>query len=389
MSRTYNPIHFEDLDPKRFEDLIRGLAYDFRDWREIEATGRKGNDKGFDIRAWEKPVDDDEEDIQQEKKWLIQCKREQKIGPKKAKQYAEDILKENSDLYGVLFVASADLSIDARDAIRKTFAEGGVTEVSIWSRSEIEDQLYQPKNDHLLFAYFGFSIVKRKQSMKTKVRAKLAAKRKVTRILGEVNEFHYRDVLVINSEYSDYPMLPKNYAKLSVPERPFIQGCFLRHYYGGIIVYTGEFYAYVDKEKQEYDIEERHNLYHNGPSDSELKPNKTVLKNHYNVALFQDSIDANKQYHYYECYVVPYENIIDIDEAGDEYNDDPHIIVSPNDQGQTIRKPRVHYFYQRVGWANGSIYLPFDHKYKRISFFPKRYPKPKPPKENKRNYVKS
>jgi len=39
-SRTLNPIHFEDLEPHRFEDLIRQLIYDYRDWTSLEATGR-------------------------------------------------------------------------------------------------------------------------------------------------------------------------------------------------------------------------------------------------------------------------------------------------------------------------------------------------------------
>jgi hypothetical protein len=42
ITRTLGPIHFEDLDPRRFEDLVRELAYDFRDWQSIEATGRGG-----------------------------------------------------------------------------------------------------------------------------------------------------------------------------------------------------------------------------------------------------------------------------------------------------------------------------------------------------------
>jgi hypothetical protein len=33
ITRTYGQIHFEDLDPKRFEDLIRQLIYDFKDWQ--------------------------------------------------------------------------------------------------------------------------------------------------------------------------------------------------------------------------------------------------------------------------------------------------------------------------------------------------------------------
>ncbi len=41
ISRTYGPIHFEDLDPHRFEDLVRELIYDYKDWQSIERSGDK------------------------------------------------------------------------------------------------------------------------------------------------------------------------------------------------------------------------------------------------------------------------------------------------------------------------------------------------------------
>ena len=53
-TRTINPLHFEDLEPHRFEDLARQLIYDFRNWSSIEAIGRSGSDEGIDIRATEK-----------------------------------------------------------------------------------------------------------------------------------------------------------------------------------------------------------------------------------------------------------------------------------------------------------------------------------------------
>jgi hypothetical protein len=52
-TRTINPIHFEDLESHRIEDLIRQLAYDYRNWQNIEATGRLGSGDGIDIRATE------------------------------------------------------------------------------------------------------------------------------------------------------------------------------------------------------------------------------------------------------------------------------------------------------------------------------------------------
>lgn len=102
VTRTYGPIHFEDLDPHRFEDLLRELIYDYKDWQTIEATGRSGSDDGFDIRAYEKIEDtsraEKEEDSEVEEihpmegnLWMIQGKREREIGPKKVKSIIAEI----------------------------------------------------------------------------------------------------------------------------------------------------------------------------------------------------------------------------------------------------------------------------------------------------------
>lgn len=55
---TLSPLHFEDLEPQRFEDLVRQLAYQFRSWRVIEAAGRLDADAGMDISAIESPGSD-------------------------------------------------------------------------------------------------------------------------------------------------------------------------------------------------------------------------------------------------------------------------------------------------------------------------------------------
>ena len=52
-THTIGPLHLEDLEPHRFEDLVRQLSHDFRPWRQLEATGRAGSDESFDVRGWE------------------------------------------------------------------------------------------------------------------------------------------------------------------------------------------------------------------------------------------------------------------------------------------------------------------------------------------------
>ena len=50
-TRTLNPLPFNDLEPHRFEDLVRQLVYDFRPWKKLEALGRSGDDEGIDTGA--------------------------------------------------------------------------------------------------------------------------------------------------------------------------------------------------------------------------------------------------------------------------------------------------------------------------------------------------
>ena len=52
-TKTLNPLPFQDLEPHRFEDLVRQLAYDFKNWRSLEPTGRLGADDGYDARGFE------------------------------------------------------------------------------------------------------------------------------------------------------------------------------------------------------------------------------------------------------------------------------------------------------------------------------------------------
>lgn len=108
-TRTLNPLPFDALEPKRFEDLIRQLAYDFRSWRLLEATGRSGSDDGFDARGYEivdtsadVPPDEDDVDADDissgefhDRLWLIQCKRERTIAPSKMNKYLSEIKTDN------------------------------------------------------------------------------------------------------------------------------------------------------------------------------------------------------------------------------------------------------------------------------------------------------
>lgn len=375
MSRTINPLHFEDLEPKRFEDLVRQLAYDYRIWSDIEATGRSGGDGGFDIRAWEKVAQtDDDADSPSDRQWLIQCKREQVIGPTKAGAYAKEIVENNPGLYGVLFVTSSVLSKKARDAIREEFAKGGVQEIHIWTRSELEDQLFQPKNDHLLFAYFGYSLLRKRVTVKTRVKSILAIKRKLHKILGE---HPYGDIMIRDAAFESYPETDKYDSKPN-DDPPVIFGRVHGYYYGGLVVILERYNAYYDREKKEYDYDDRYNQIHLSTSAFEDLYRAKEPKNRVAFVTFHRSIDDKHRYHYVKVAAIPYESIVDIDDTGDEFFDGNHLFVLRDSDGTLFRRPRTEFIHKDGNYHN---LMNLDKKVKRIKYFPTAYRSRKPKQE--------
>lgn len=259
-TRTTNPLPFQDLEPKRFEDLVRQLAYDFRPWRSLEATGRSGGDEGFDARGLEMvgspkhredagaPEDDEQNDgpvTIPDRLWLIQCKREREIGPSKAEAHLKEIVvRAEEPLFGLIFAACCDLSKKTRDAILEWGRTNGLEEVHVWGRGELEDMLFQPKNDHLLFAYFGISLVIRRRSQATQLRAELAVKRKLLKTVA----LSSAQILVRDPSADAYPCIragarPTGW-RVYAPEK-------LTH--RGLMLSVRWHYAFVDRKSDEWD----------------------------------------------------------------------------------------------------------------------------------------
>lgn len=213
-SKTVNPLHFEDLEPHRFEDLVRQLAYDFRIWHSIEATGRLGSDEGIDIRAIERLpalADGDEENeggssSHDEHVWIIQCKREKRIGPTKIKEiFAAAVNEETTIPYGFILAAACDFSYRSREVFRLEANRLGIDEFFLWGKAELEDMLFLPKNDHLLFAYFGLSLQVRRRSERTALNNRLVIKRKLVNSFKSLTGPFHQTVLLRDAAAAEYP----------------------------------------------------------------------------------------------------------------------------------------------------------------------------------------
>ena len=198
VTRTTNPLPFEHLDPKRFEDLIRQLAYDFRQWQQLEATGRAGSDDGYDARGWEiigeqpDPMEDNEEDEEDEPHLSpeAKCGDGSSNANARSKSARLRFAPISTQYHGrSARTCTASSSRPAATSQRRPETCCAKNAAS-WHRRvphlgqgrDPEDMLFQPKNDGILFAYFGFSLSIRRRSVKTELRARLTTKRKLRRL---------------------------------------------------------------------------------------------------------------------------------------------------------------------------------------------------------------
>ena len=384
-TRTLNPLHFEDLDPHRFEDLIRQLIYDFRQWRSLEATGRTGSDEGMDIRATEGMQSADaiyEDEVSdpeaiptrafeaQDRLWIIQCKRERQIHPARMRRIVSANLSGLTEKpYGYMLVAACDFSKAARDAFREEVAKHGLEEFYIWGKAEVEDQLFSARNDHLLFAYFGISLQVRRRSLKTEIRAKLALKRRLTNVLGEIDQLGSARVLIRDPRDETYPYIHSVAEFVTSPRWRYWHFHFHDPPDHLALVYR-RYYAYVDWETKEYDVLSR---YDDGVP---LYPSVCGLEGRW-----WDPDNRQQRYHDYwinnipessraeatELRIIPYDRIVALDEIGDSHHPGPHLLVEYGADGQPF-KPDARQIFLECSYPFKKTMSIGDCKH--ISYFP-------------------
>lgn len=151
ITKTTNPIHFEDLEPMRFEDLSFNLLYRKCKWHSINHLGRSGSDGGIDIEGTEILSNNGLKD------WIVQCKRYKSFSPSEAENIIKDLKTKYTEKNNFLLIISCPFSKTGHDRLKVLKKELGIEEIEIWTNSNLEAELYQNHPD-LLNIYFGISI---------------------------------------------------------------------------------------------------------------------------------------------------------------------------------------------------------------------------------------
>jgi hypothetical protein len=352
-TRTVNPLHFEDLEPHRFEDMVRQLIYDLRPWKSLEAVGRSGSDEGIDIRATETTTEylapsveieaqAEEEELFEtnspERIWLIQCKRERSLAPKKIAAIVADNLKRSSPKPAVyMLVAACDFSKAARDAFRESVVTQGIEEFYIWGKAELEDLLFQPKNDHLLFAYFGISFQVRKRTLKAQFKSNYLLKKKIYSLLGDQQDDR-TPVLLRDADSPGYPRVGDVDLFLRNPGWRYFE------YFGplhmdAVTFRSCSYLCYVDWEKKEFDSLNFDVSWVNYPKlsgvsrDLYFSDSLTMMCTQPLYSLWSEVTPQVNQGKIFVLDSVAYDRILLVDEVGD-VNEPNHIVVQCPSHGK-------------------------------------------------------
>lgn len=339
-SKTTNPLHFEDLEPHRFEDLVRQLAYDFRNWIRIEATGRLGGDDGIDIHGIERREgegDSPEGDAAElpDRVWVFQCKREKRLGPADVKKIVADALPAGGDApHAFVLAAACDFSKKTREAFHAETAARGVRESLMWGKADLEDLLFLPVNDHLLFAYFNISLQVRRRSLKTSVRSRLAMKKRVIDIFGglrqdlEGDRKIHNPVLIRDPREDRYP----NEAEMSdfseYPRWRYYE--FFAHGPPDSLAFVVcKHLAYVDDARKLWDAMFGHAIYAKPSrlSRSMLDGNGDWKKEQIPYVKWHELTPEKNRAYLLVLGYIHIDQIIAIDTIGDLTHDPPHVFV--------------------------------------------------------------
>src|SRR5258708_3775018 len=171
---------------------------------------------------------------------MLEGKREKALIPSDVKKILADVNADDPP-HGYILAASAVFSKKSYDVFREELRGKGVMEFYLWGRPELEDMLHLPKNDRVLFTFFGISIVSRRRSRTTEVRATVSVKNKLYKLLGKPDEAIDRTVLIrdvndvhypFQSEYQDFDKNPR-----------WIERTVARHHPNGLLIRSREFFA--------------------------------------------------------------------------------------------------------------------------------------------------
>jgi len=307
---TIGPLHFADLNDKRFEDLCVQLIYTMRNWINFQHHGRKGKDRGVDIQG--EFIDDMDDHAYTRKTCVIQCKKYKDISKSELCKILDDFLENKNavpDVY--LLMVACDVSRDSYEEFQKYAKQKGFLSVDIWTAANLEAELYARRPD-LLYVFFGVKIFSQRLATVARIQRRISMKKKVyAQLISEKgkakkNGSEVLEVIIHDVHRDMYP--DSNFSSSGIS--PWFKLEFVKSYYGGLSFYLSIENILINKETGKWKLWD----YESEISSEYLKIKAFRVGN------------------------IPYDNIVDIDIEGDEYYMFPHIYCEFNHLGSPYER---------------------------------------------------
>lgn len=292
--------------------------------------------------------------------------REKDIGPKKLLAILDDV--DGSDPpYGYILAAATNFSKQSYDAFRTKLIEKGVMEFYLWGKEELEDMLHLPKNDRILFTFFGISLVTRRRSRSTEIRFAVNNKNKLFRVLGEqighspvllrdANDEHYP----YESGYKDFDKYPR-WKEFEAAE----------YHAHGLVAKIAKRFAYIDRDKKEFDYTEHASMIFRQSDPDEERREKQDAREL--VEDYWDYLPNRHKAHFWEDGLVRFDEMLVIDDKGIEPHKFPHTFAEfKGDKGPFAGLFR----YLEVSRGYGEPQTFDIRDWKRVKIFPTTFPEP-------------
>jgi hypothetical protein len=305
VTRTINRIHFNDLDPIRFEELVLSMVYRSQRWIKINHFGEKGSDSGIDIEAVE------ELENGKFRKFIYQCKRYDSINWSKLSAIGIDFFKKNGKIPDVyILVISCPVSKMNIEKFEEFMNKKGISSVSVWTRSLLETKLYSEFHD-LLFVYFGIDLSQDRKNKIEMVKRNIYLKERMRR------DFIKQSVKMDTQLFFERQKNPS-----------------LRFNYSEVILRSIDDTRYPEFESAVYCKCELFDFYYGG-----IK--LFISPGWRNLKIQQD--DSVLETKAITVGFLPFTNIIDYDLIGDEYYSMPHIFCDYVNKNNP---------YEKIGYAS-------------------------------------
>jgi hypothetical protein len=288
------------------------LVYPLRAWETISHDGRTGADGGVDIRAIERLENG------AERKWCIQCRRYGKAPAATLRTALDDVLSEGEPAPDALIVAVAcNVTKKAREAYERHARAKGVTRPVLWTESILEAMLYSSRHD-LLFAFCGVPLAHQEREREAGLRRSIAMKRRLASILQTKKRGHRMVIRSVDDE-----SYPDHNAALPLKDGAYIDTWFHlefnRTYFGGL-EFVLDCVSIVRDDQGHWDLVDPTGV------GEQNAPNATEVSSGDGEHL---RVERG-----WQVARIPYRNIVEIDEDGDEFERGPHLFCRYAERGR-------------------------------------------------------